>query len=134
MKSVFGSILLLAALMPVSLRAATRQMDSSPFTFPGGAPVARPNAASHKLDAVLQIAPGSHRGSVKLRYAVSAEAGAASLCIFALNGLQLAEIALREKSGSVLWEYAKNRVSAGIYLASLRCGKLDTRIRLSIVK
>jgi len=114
-------------------RAVTWQMDSSPFTFPSLA-IKDNNAGLGHADLNLRIGKSSHDGSVEFNFRVPVGSGTSTLCIYSLNGVQIQDYNLSHTLTSVRWDCDKDQVTAGVYIASLKCGVAEKKLRFSIIQ
>ncbi len=122
----------LALAIPLLAGAAQWTIDSSPFDFPNTG--VRFNRAAVSSHATLAYKPGVSRGVVTFLYSLPASARAAQLSVYSLSGVLLDRFSLTPAASAVQWNVSKRSVGSGVYLAVMRCGALENKIQLSIVK
>jgi flagellar hook assembly protein FlgD len=131
-KKAFFFFMSIVVLAPLLAGAVTWQMDSSPFSFPatsvfGGAHmIASPSAIKSSFDEA--------RGIVSFSCNLPSRAEGAKLRVYNSNGVMVKAFELQTGTSSVQWNVSKNKVAAGVYLASLRYGDVENKIQISIVK
>jgi hypothetical protein len=69
-----------------------------------------------------------------IHYALPAAAKNANLDVFNIDGALVRSFDLQAGSTAVRWDYAKDKVAAGVYVASLRYGEAEKNIQISVVK
>jgi len=119
-------------LLPLAPRAVTWQMDSNPFSFSTPITYNRKPTASSQLN--LWCIPDVHRGIVTIMYNLPAAGKSAKLTIYNFLGVVIESFNVQPGNASVQWNFAKKQVVGGIYLASIRCGNIEKKTQLSIVK
>jgi hypothetical protein len=82
----------------------------------------------------LRCVPDFAKGTVTMHYALPAAAKNAKLAVYSVSGALVQNFDLQTGSNALQWDYAKNKVAAGIYVASLRYGDVEKNIQLSLVK
>ena len=115
----------------VGIFAVTWQMDSSPFSFPGtgvGQAKIIPQAR-----VILRYIP-DNKGKVVLMYQLPYGIDNAALKIYNLRGNLVASFHVKSGSSVVQWSPRKNNVTSGVYMASLRYGREEAKIKLSILE
>jgi hypothetical protein len=132
MKRPFCVFTLIAVLTPLFVGAVTWQADSGPFSFPS---VFIDNSERmHAAQSALRCVPGGAKGIVTFEYRLPAAARGAQLNIYSLGGVLVRNFGLQAGETAVRWSTTESKVASGVYLASLRCGAVEQRIRISITK
>jgi hypothetical protein len=132
MKKSTAMILITALLLPFIASAVTWQMDSNPFSF--GTPIkynAKQTAAS-QLN--LWCQSNALKGIVTIMYHLPGSGKGAKLTIYNTLGVAIKVFTLKAGSSSVQWNFASEQKVTGIYMAAIRCGNIEKKTQLSIVK
>jgi len=132
MKKVSCLFMTMLLLVPLCVGAVTWLGDSNQFRW-----VTTSTTNNSLLEAsqtVLQCIPDAAKGIVTIQYKLPAMAKNVKLSIYNVNGVLIQNFALQAGSSAVQWDYSKNSVAAGIYVASLRYGDVEKNIQISLVK
>jgi hypothetical protein len=131
MKKSAAIILIAAIAFPLVVQAVSWQMDSNPFSF--GTPVKyNHKTAASQLN--LWCKPDAKKGIVTILYNLPVSGKTATLTIYNILGSAIESFTLQPGSTSVQWTFAKKQAPTGIYIAAIRCGNLEKKTQLSIVK
>jgi hypothetical protein len=117
---------------PLFVGAAQWTISSDPFGFPTSS-VRFDKPVSHAR-AALTYKSGLSKGFINFQYSLPEGAGGARLSIYNLTGMRMVSFDLPAGSNTVMWSFGNRRIAPGIYLATMRCGSLETKIQVSIVK
>jgi hypothetical protein len=131
-KKAFLIFLAIVAVTPLPGRAVTWQVDSSPFDFPLLSVLGGKHPGAYQ--AALRGVYDAGRGIVSFSYRLPPASARAKLRIFNCRGGIVKNFDLDVQAGSVQWNISTSKVAAGVYLASLRCGTIDKKAQISIVK
>jgi hypothetical protein len=131
MKRFYFICAAVALMAPLIAGAAQWKIDSDAFDFPTGVRSFKQVVASH---ATLTCKPGINKGFVTFMYSLPSGTKNAKLSIYNLSGARIESIDLSPTGSSVMWNIAKRRIAAGIYLAAMRYGTFENKIQISIVK
>lgn len=82
----------------------------------------------------LQCTPDFTQGTMTISYTLPAAVKSAKLVIYSISGVHIQDFDLKSGSAAVRWNFAKAKVAAGVYVASLRYGEVEKNIQMSIVK
>jgi hypothetical protein len=117
---------------PLIVGAAQWTISSDPFGFPTS--VVQFDKPVSQARAALTYKPGLSKGFITFQYSLPEGAGSARLSIYNLSGVRMVSFDLPAGSSSQVWSFGNRRIAPGIYLATMRCGSLETMIQVSIVK
>ena len=129
-----GACLLLAMLLtvPLLVGAVTWTGDSNQFRWLG---TGVKNDKFVKANQVyLQCTPDFAQGTMTIHFKLPAAVTSAKLAIYSVSGVHIRDFDPRSGSAAVRWDFAKDKVAAGVYVASLRFGDIEKTIHLSVVK
>lgn len=132
MKKVSCLFMTMLLVVPLFVGAVTWTGDSNQFRWLGTGIQTQKFLKATQIS--LRCVPDFAKGTVTIRYALPAAAKNVKLAIYNVNGVLIQNFDLRPEGSAVQWGFAKNKVAAGIYVASLRCGDVEKNIQLSLVK
>ena len=119
-------------LVPLFVGAVTWLGDSNQFRWPITSTTS--NSLLKASQIVLQCIPDIAKGIVTIQYKLPSVAKNVKLNIYNVSGVLIQNFDLQPGSSAVQWDYSKNSVAAGIYVASLRYGDVEKNIQISLVK
>jgi hypothetical protein len=132
MRKVACLFLAVLLAVPFLVGAVTWNGDSNQFRWLGTGTKSDKFLKASQIS--LRCVPDFAKGMVTIHYALPAAAKNVKLVVFNVNGALIQSFDLRTGSTAVRWDYAKSKVAAGIYVASLRYGDVEQNIQLSLVK
>lgn len=132
MKKTFCNFLAIALLLPMFASAVTWQLDSGPFLFPGTSILKDKHVNTSQI--AIRCSPFVSKGVVTIQYTVPPGISNATLRIYNLCGMRIEAFDLQPGANTIHWSIANHTVAAGIYLAVMRCGTIERKIPISIVK
>jgi len=132
MKKVVCLFMTMLLVVPFFAGAVTWTMDSNQFRWLGSG--VKNDKFLKASQTSLQCIPDFAKGMVTIHYALPAAAKNATLAIYNVNGALIQNFDLQSGSRAIQWDFAKDKVAAGIYVASLRYGEVEKNIQLSLVK
>jgi hypothetical protein len=133
MKKTFSFFMAIAFMAPIIASAVPPPwtMNSAPFNYPTGV---RYNKQTVPSRAILARKAGINKGIVTFQYSLPASAKGAKLSIYNISGACVESFDLTPAGNSVIWNTAKRKIAAGIYIAAMRYGSFENKIQISIVK
>jgi len=132
MKKVSYLFMTMLLLVPLFVGAVTWTGDSNQFRWIGTGIQTQKFLKATQIS--LQCIPDFAKGMVTIHYALPAAAKNVKLAIYNVSGVMIQNFDLQPESRTIQWGFAKNKVAAGIYVASLRYGDVEKNIQLSLVK
>jgi hypothetical protein len=132
MKKAACFFMTMLMVVPFFVGAVTWNGDSNQFRWLGTGTKSDMFLKASQIS--LQCVPDFAKGMVTIHYALPAAAEKAQLAIINVNGVLVQNFDLQPGSRALQWDYAKNKVAAGIYVASLRYGEVEKNIQISLVK
>ena len=132
MKKTFSFFMAIAFMAPIIAGAVTWQMDSGIFTFPG--PSVKNPAHSSAVQSTRLCRPVVSNGIVTIQYSLPQNARGATLSIYNLSGVRVQSFDLAPGTNAIRWGVSSQRAAAGVYLATMRYGTNEDKIKISIVK
>jgi hypothetical protein len=132
MKKIFSLFMAIAFVAPIIAGAVTWKLDSSPFKFPGVG-VKNP-VLSNTIQSVRLCRPMVSNGIVTIQYSLPQNTRGATLSIYNLYGVRVQSFNLAPGANAIRWGVSSQRAAAGVYLATMRYGTNEEKIKISIVK
>jgi len=132
MKKAACFFMTMLMVVPFFVGAVTWTMDSNQFRWLGSGVKNDKFLKASQIS--LQCVPDFAKGIVTIRYALPVAAKNVKLAIYDVNGTLIQNFDLQPGSSAIQWGFAKDKVAAGIYVASLRYGEVEKNIQLSLVK
>jgi hypothetical protein len=132
MKKTFCFFMAIAFMAPIIAGAVTWTMDSGPFNFPGTS-VKNP-ALSSAVQPARLCRPVVSNGVVTIQYSLPQNTRGATLSIYNLSGVRVQSFDLAPGTNAIRWGVSAQRAVAGVYLATMRYGTNEDKIKISIVK
>jgi hypothetical protein len=106
-------------------------MDSNPFTFKGVGVAKTMNVSQARLN----FHCGSiNNGVVTLRYQLPYGVNSGMVKIYNLRGNQIASFNVNANTTSIQWSSGKGKITSGVYMAALRYGSNEEKIKFSILQ
>ena len=131
MKKTLRFLVPVVLINAIGIFAVTWQMDSSPFSFPTTGVGQAMNAPQARVNFYCV---SINNGLVLLRYQLPYGIDNGVLKIFGLSGNLIASFKVNYGSTSVQWSSRKNKVTSGVYMAALRYGSKEEKIKFSILQ
>jgi hypothetical protein len=132
MKKLSCLFMAMVLVVPLFVGAVTWTVDSNQFRWVS---TGIKNDKFLKATQIsLRCVPDFAKGMVTIHYTLPAAAKNVKLAIYNVSGVLIQNFDLRPESRTIQWGFAKNKVAAGIYVASLRYGDVEKNIQLSLVK
>jgi hypothetical protein len=132
MKKASCGLIAMALVIPFLVGAVTWTADSNQFHWIQTSTINRSLLTASQL--AFHYRADLATGSVTILYNLPSRAKGAKINIYNVSGVLLKTFDLQSGSKAVQWNIAKDNAAAGIYVAALRCGDVEKKIQLSIVK